>query len=131
MLAVRSVSHQCSDPPIVSANHYTYVRQSLNNSFSVPLENCTAAHFSKIPYISQNYQILSQRNWMCLPLNSTFEIGGDWDINDVYKSLAIHGQCNSTCGTGPCGTLAIYQLHTTINVNQFEPIQYSLTRDDI
>ena len=72
MLAVRSVSHSCADPPIVTASHYTYSNQTLTTTMNVSLVDCTAEHFKKSPYIYENFNILTQRNWKCLPLNTSY-----------------------------------------------------------
>ena len=111
--------------------HYTYKNQNLSSSTPIDLVDCTIEHFRQVSSVTENYEILKQRNWKCLPLNVSFEIGGDWDVSSTYKALAVHAECHPSCGVGTCGTMVVYQLQSVINVNQKEPIQYILSRDDI
>ena len=45
-----------------------------------------------------------------------YEIGGSWDLSNIYKTLYLKTVCTKSCGTdGNCGTLAIYQIGSVIN----------------
>ena len=71
-------------------------------------------------------------NWLCLPLNQTYEIGGSWDISNTYKAISINAACSNACSFSNCGTIAVYQLNSNINPNNVEkPFQQFFTRNDM
>jgi hypothetical protein len=58
----------------------------------ITLETCTAAHFSKFPEI-QN--AVNANNWLCLPNNKNFPIGGNEFSSDPYSYIDIVINCSS------------------------------------
>ena len=136
MLAIRSIDYGCPSIREVKAYNYTYSNLHTNNSSvantSIPLENCTADHFSTIPNVYTKFSRLGMSNWLCFPLNETYEIGGSWDVSNTYKALLIQANCIQSCGVNNnCGTLAVYQLSTVMNPHNTNSFEYFMERNDM
>ena len=126
MMAIRSISQGCSYTHYIKAYNYTYQNLrtpnlSTTRKSEIPLEPCTAMHFSKIKNISDQFSHFQMSNWLCFPLNKRYEIGGSWDLSNTYKAIQIQATCNQSCGINNCGTLAVYQLNTVINPDNANP----------
>ena len=83
MLAIRTINQGCGYNYNIKAWNYTYENLQSATLYKrtyheIPLETCTAEHFSKIPNIYQNFNQLGLANWVCLPINQSYGIGGSW-----------------------------------------------------
>ena len=68
----------------------------------------------------------------CLPLNQTYEVGGDLIFSNTFKTLGAQITCNRSCHVNSCGNLVLYQVSSNINPSNSEsPVEYSLQRDDV
>ena len=132
MMAVRHDTNGCFEMFPPSLQYYTYFDLRTSNPQrtveNVPLETCTAQHFSKIPQMTQ----VNLSSWWCLPLNRQFKIGGFYEISNVEQSMAFNFTCKKSCYSNSCGNLHTYQLGSFINPhNNTHPIEYYLDRNSM
>lgn len=101
-----------------------YVSQIYNpatNQYSqdilkIDLETCTPTHFSNLAGVQQNFGNWSMNNWLCLPLNQKYELGGYMSGNRKYLSIEV--ACNNqNCLTSQNSSILInsYTFSTCIN----------------
>ena len=61
---------------------------NLNRTVHVPLEPCTVQHWANYPTIQSSFDRLSIKDWLCMPLNSEFDIQGKY-ASPVSKTIEI------------------------------------------
>ena len=71
------------------------------------LEPCTKQHWGGLPEIDVLYDRVAMSTWLCLPLNKTYAVAGNY-ISEIQKSLDITvSKCNNaTDPSRPCATPA-------------------------
>lgn len=103
-----------------------YVTKMYNNSTStyifssllVPMEKCTPHHFARVSYSKENFYNIGITNWACIPLNKSFQIGGNIFVDDT-KYLVVEIKCrdeNPKC-TNRTFTTQLLTLNTFVNPN--------------
>lgn len=85
----------------------------------VNMESCTPNHFSRLENIDESFQTWGINKWYCLPINTTFYIGGNFQLSNY---LRIDIQCSSSkplCNKGFNDTLQVQLLtmNTFVNPN--------------
>jgi hypothetical protein len=71
-------------------------------------------------------------NWMCLPINMTWEIGGDFELSTLYKSLQLNLSCTYAQNYVDCGFYKIYTLNSFINpTDPTKPSTYYISQDTV
>ena len=115
----------CASTKTVKAYYYSITDLLSNtpsiNATEIPLERCTAEHFSVVPSLREKILTVGISNVMCLPLNRTFEIGGSFELSNTWKGLLFQFNCTQSCGINNCGSITINQLNSLLNPNNGNP----------
>lgn len=99
---------------------------------TITLEPCTAAHFAVVPNITTLQYSWGISNWMCLPLNKIWEIGGDFELSSLYKTLQVNLSCVFAQNYVDCGYYKLYTLNSFINpLDPVSPSTYYISQDTI
>ena len=95
---------------------------------TIPLESCTIDHFSSFERIRQKFHKWNAGQWLCLPINRTFDIEGSWYLDGKYQSINVLFQCHGNCTRLSDGiNIDFYTLSSVANPhNGSEPEQYFL-----
>ena len=132
MMAISYPRHGCSSSVITArAELVEYLNNSLPSMYIVktpiPMEKCTAEHLVNMPI---HKSTLGTKNWDCLPLNRTFELGGNLDFSLIHRRIEIHVSCTNSCPLSFCGSAVVHQLASKINAHNLNaPFQYYLQKD--
>lgn len=98
----------------------------------IVLEPCTAAHFAVVPNIETMQYTWGISYWMCLPLNKTWEIGGDYELSSLYKSIQLNLSCTYSQNFVDCGYYKLYTLNSFINpTDPISPSTYYISQDTV
>jgi hypothetical protein len=96
----------------------------------ISLEPCTAQHFSAIPNIVADQTTWGIANWVCLPLNQTWQVGGDYELSTNYKRIQVNISCTFSENHVDCGYYKLYTLNTFINPSDaLQPSTYYISQD--
>ena len=98
----------------------------------IALETCTTEHFKVVPNINTMQHTWGISNWMCLPLNQTWEIGGDYELSALYKSIQVNLTCTYSQNNVDCGYYKLYTLNSFINpIDPVNPSTYYISQDTV
>lgn len=93
----------------------------------VILENCTTQHFSMFKDINQTFPLWGAADWLCLPLNKSYQLQGSWTLSDIYSSINVQFLCNGSCSSLFDNlNIYFYTLSSIANPNNPDPEQYFL-----
>lgn len=66
----------------------------------------------------------------CLPLNSSFQLGGSSSVSNLYKSIQFRVGCPSSCSASTCGTVDLFTASANVNLgNSSFPYSYELSKN--
>ena len=96
-------------------------------------EQCQPQHFSSFENINEDYLIWGAKDWLCLPLNKTFEIQGSWTLDGAYSSINVLFNCTGNCSNSfDSLNIFFYTMSSSVNpTNTTSPEQFYIDETTI
>jgi len=73
-----------------------------------------------LPKLWEQADTLGINSWYCLPLNQTFQMGGNVEFSPEHHRIDLTIYCYDACPVSTCGSAIIYQLASKINPENYE-----------